>query len=236
MSDRAADVRLVAEHVRALTAFFTGVANAGEVSRQGKALHDAACRILEEPPDASPTLRAFFSEVQAPCAMCSTKPLHPSWRWAGDHWQHKCPSLDPNVGHVPMTEAPAAPERPAGAALRLRLLAEAIGAAWERDGYRSMCTPHLVRVAAGVVLAEAELYARLAGAVQGDLSAIDLLGAFTPRPLCDVLDKLATWAGHTLDVHDCDCLGYEELQANIPSARHYATIARRMLERARGSK
>lgn len=40
-------------------------------------------------------------------------------------------------------------------------------------------------------------------------------------PLKDVLRKLVEWSEHLLNNHNCDCHGYEELQAAISAGKKY---------------
>lgn len=38
------------------------------------------------------------------CPRCGSDPLGGSYRWTGERWEHACPSLDPQIGHVDVPE------------------------------------------------------------------------------------------------------------------------------------
>ena len=78
--------------------------------------------------------------------------------------------------------------------------------------------------------AQVDLLAWLAGAagfaptdVALDLEAAEDIalggGAGTPWPDGDLLARLASAADHLLTVHDCDCVGHEEVRAAVRAAR-----------------
>lgn len=48
----------------------------------------------------------FYDERICPqCGSSNKATDNSSWRWNGEHWEHRCGGLDPQVGHFVMCDA-----------------------------------------------------------------------------------------------------------------------------------
>jgi protein gp37 len=84
--------------------FGTTIERPGVQDKRTRALMSAPVRrrwISFEPFLADGDAFSFRGDAIEPrCTCCGAAlDMDPSWRWAGDQWEHKCPDIDPNAGH-----------------------------------------------------------------------------------------------------------------------------------------